>query len=155
MANFSTGFKVAACGLGSNVSIKTLLQNGVMALYGGASMPANGDAAEAGALLGLVTKNGLDFAPGSPSNGITFEVLESGLLSRPPADEWACVPILSGQVRYVRVYDNNMVTGASTSAKRFDLAAGVMTGEALFVSLMLTAGSRIYVRDVSIDLFRP
>lgn len=154
MANFSTGFKKSANGFSSDVSIKTLLANGVMAIYGGVSMPASGDAAEVGDLLGLVTKSGLAFTPGEEANGINFDVSTAGLLIRPSDDEWACVPILGGQARYVRIYDNAMVTGASTSAVRFDLAAGVTTGEAIFLNLALVAGQRIYVRDVSIDLFK-
>lgn len=154
MANFSTGFKKKACGLGSNVSIKTLLENGVMAMYGGPAMPESGDAAEVGSLLGLVTKNGLAFVPGEPSNGLTFDVSNLGVLTRPTADEWASIPILGGQVRYIRVYDNAMETGASTDAVRFDLSAGVATGEALFASTTLVAGTRIFVRDVAINLFK-
>lgn len=154
MANFSTGFKKAANGFGADVSIKTTMADFVMAIYGGTSMPASADAAEVGDLLGLVTLNGLAFVAGNSANGLNFEVSSTGILVRPEADEWACVPVLSGQARYVRVYDNAMVTGASTSAVRFDLSAGVTTGEAVFLSLALTAGQRIYVRDVSIDLFR-
>lgn len=154
MANFSTGFKKAACGLGSDVSIKTLMANCVMALYSGVSMPASGDAAELGDLLGLVSKNGLAFVAGETSNGLNFEVTPAGILTRPTTDEWACIPILGGQVRYVRVYANAMVTGASVDAVRFDLSAGVATGEALFASTVLVAGSRIFVRDVAINLFK-
>lgn len=154
MANFSTGFKKMASGFGADVSIKTLMANSVMAIYGGVAMPASGDAAEVGDLLGLVTKNGLAFTPGNSANGLNFDVSGAGLLIRPESDEWACVPILGGQARYVRVYNNAMVTGVSTSAVRFDLAAGVTTGEAIFLNIVLVAGQRIYVRDVSIDLFK-
>lgn len=154
MANFSTGFKKAANGFGADVSIKTTMADFVMAIYGGSVMPANADAAEVGDLLGLVTKNGLAFVPGNQANGLNFDVSSAGLLIRPPADEWACVPILGGQARYVRVYDNAMVTGVSTTAVRFDLAAGVTTGEAVFLNLTLVAGHRLYVRDVAIDLFK-
>ena len=154
MANFSTGFKKAANGFGADVSIKTTMADFVMAIYGGSSMPASADAAEVGDLLGLVTKSGLAFVPGNSANGLNFEVSSAGLLVRPEDDEWACVPILSGQARYVRVYDNNMVTGASTTAVRFDISAGVTTGEAVFLNLSLVAGQRIYVRDVAIDLFK-
>lgn len=154
MANFSTGFKKAANGFGADVSIKTTMANFVMAIYGGSSMPSSADAAEVGDLLGLVTKSGLAFVPGSAANGLNFEVSSGGILVRPEADEWACVPILSGQARYVRIYDNDMITGASTTAVRFDISAGVTTGEAVFLNLSLVAGQRIYVRDVAIDLFK-
>lgn len=154
MANFSTGFKKAANGFSGDASIKTILENGVMAIYGGVSMPATADAAEVGTLLGLVTTDGLAFVPGEAANGINFDVSDTGLLVRPDSDEWACVPILGGQARYVRIYDNAMVTGVSTSAVRFDLSAGVTTGEAIFLNLTLVAGQKIYVRTVSIDLFK-
>lgn len=154
MANFSTGFKKAANGFGADVSIKTTMANFVMAIYGGTVMPANADAAETGDLLGLVTLSGLAFVPGNPSNGMNFDVSDIGLLVKPESEEWACIPILDGQARYVRVYDNAMITGASTSAVRFDIAAGVTTGEAKFANLVLAAGQRIYVRDVAIDLFK-
>lgn len=154
MPNFSTGLKKAIAGNGvDEASFLTLMENAVIGLYDGLVMPASADAAETGNLLGYVTLGGLAFTPGQPDGGLNFEVNASGRLVRPTDDEWSCVPILGGTVKYLRLYDNARILGASTTAKRIDFSAGITTGDARFVNLLLVAGSKIYARDISFDLF--
>lgn len=154
MPNFSTGLKRAIAGNGvDEASFLTLMENCVVGIYEASAMPANADAAETGTLLGYLTKDGLAFTPGQPEGGLNFEVNSSGILVRPSADEWSCVPIAGGTVKYLRMYDNARVLGASTTARRVDFSAGVTTGDARFVNLLLVEGAKIYARDISFNLF--
>ena len=154
MPNFSTGLKRAIAGNGvDEASFLTLMANFVIGIYDATAMPASADAAETGTLLGYVTLGGLAFTPGQPDAGLNFELNASGILVRPDAAEWACVPIAGGTAKYIRLYDNSRILGASTAARRIDMSAGITAGDARFVNLLLTAGSKIYARNVQLNLF--
>jgi len=127
----STGMANAIAGGNSgDGSIKDILANAVIAIYSG-TQPVNADAAESGTLLGYITKDGGSFTAGSATNGLNWDAAVDGVCAKPSAEEWAIIPVASGTAGYGRLYDNAMVTGASTTSKRIDLACGVGSGELL------------------------
>lgn len=108
-------------------ALKELLTNGVLGLYSD-SQPASSNDIENGSLLVLLTKDGGAFAGGSPTNGLNFEGISEGKLSK-NGDTWKGVGIAAGTIGWGRFFDNKYTIGASENAVRFDGVAGVGTGE--------------------------
>lgn len=140
----STGMVNAAAN-----AIKTMYANAVGAVYTG-TQPVGSDAIETGTLLGYITKDGGPFVAGEAANGLNWEDAVDGVCVKPADEEWAIIPIASGTAGYVRIYDNAMVTGASTSAVRFDLACGVGAGELRFSTTQLVATVKSVINTLSL-----
>lgn len=118
--SFSTGLRNALLG---TADFKTLMNDGVLAIFSG-TKPANADAAEAGSLLMLYTLNAGAFVPGAPANGLSFDAIANGVISKTALETWSGVGLAAAgagtTATWFRFYDNAYVTGASTTAKRFD-----------------------------------
>ena len=153
MANFSTGMKRAILGNGvDEASVKTLLDNCVMAFYAASANPVDANAAETGTLIGLLTLNGAAFTAGVHANGLIFDVDADGLFVKPESSEWSFLPEADAVIKYARLYDNDYVTGASTTARRIDLTCGITVGDCRFLSLNVYENRKVYCREVAIDL---
>ena len=70
-------------------AVKTAYANGVLAIYGGASQPADANDTEAGTLLALVTVASGAFTPGVSTNGLNFDAPSSGVFSKAAAETWS------------------------------------------------------------------
>jgi len=142
--SFSTGFVNGKNTVGS---VKTLMDGGVIGIYGGASQPANADAIETGTLLGWLTKDGAVHNPGNATNGIVMGTSTDGVLSK-NGDTVSGVGLAAAGAEgilatYYRWYDVNVTTGASTTAVRVDGAIGTTTSYE-----MRMVGSTLIVEDV-------
>lgn len=138
-------------------SFADLLKYGVIAVYTG-TQPATADDAESGTLLGYFTSTGADFTPGAVSTGILLaDAIDSSLNGVDGAliglhstmTTVKCIPIASGTAGWVRYYDNDRVTGASTTAKRLDMACGVGTGEFRLSSQTFTINVAVALNSIS------
>jgi hypothetical protein len=67
-------------------AVRTAYANGVLAIYGGASQPADADDAEAGTLLALITLSSGAFTGGVSTNGLNFDAASGGVLSKAAAE---------------------------------------------------------------------
>ena len=109
-------------------AVKNAYANGVLAVYGGASQPADANDAETGTLLALITVNGGAFTPGVATNGLNFDAPSAGVLSKAAAETWSGVGLAAAgtgtTATYFRFYDNSQDTGASPTGLRFDGAIG-------------------------------
>ena len=114
MERLSTGFVN-----GQAAEFVETFKNGVLAIYSGAQ-PASADEAETGTLLCLITKDGGAFTPGQPDNGLNFGTPSGGAVDKDAAEMWSGKALVDGTAGWFRFYDNNYVTGASTTARRFD-----------------------------------
>jgi len=121
----STGFANA---LNVTGCVKDIMVNGVIGIYGGASQPATADAVETGTLLMLLTLSSGAFTAGVATNGLNMGTSTDGVLAKAAGETWSGVGLAAagaGTVAtYFRWYDNDYVTGASTSAIRVDGAIG-------------------------------
>lgn len=98
-------------------SFKDIFRNGVIRIYSG-TVPADADADEgSGVLLLEITKDSGAFTPGTSTNGLNFDAIAAGVLSK-NADVWSDAGIADGAASWWRLYDNGLITGASTTAKR-------------------------------------
>lgn len=109
-------------------AVRTAYANGVLAIYGGASQPADAEDTEAGTLLALITLASGAFTPGVATNGLNFDAPSAGVLSKAAAETWSGVGLAAagtGTVAtYFRFYDNDMDTGTSPTGLRFDGTIG-------------------------------
>ena len=115
-------------------AIRADFANGVLAIYSG-TQPASADDAETGDLLCLITQNGQPFTAGQPTNGLNFAAPSDGVMDKAGGEVWAGIILKSGVAGWFRFYDNNYMTGASTTAKRFDGEISPLSSAELRMSL--------------------
>ena len=115
----STGDAQAIC-----AALRTTYANGVLAIFGGASQPADANSAETGTLLCLITLDAGAFTGGVPTNGLNFDAPINGVLSKAAGETWRGVGLAAAGAGMIapwyRFYANAYITGPSTTAARFD-----------------------------------
>lgn len=149
----STGCANALAGNSStgDASLRDIFEAGVIAVYTG-SQPASADAAESGTLLGYITVASGPFTPGSSTNGLVWDSAVAGVCPKPSATEWSVTPIADGTAGWARLYDNTRTTGASTSAKRIDMACGVGVGELRWTTTTFTTGVKFTIDSLNLGI---
>lgn len=135
----SAGDVVAIFCMSKGGSFVEVFKGAVGAFYTGLQ-PTSADDAETGTLLGYLTKDGLTFIPGSTDNSLNWGDSVAGVCQKPAGESWICNPIANGNVGYLRIYDNKMLTGVNADSIRVDLACGIGTGEVRFTSLTFAIG---------------
>lgn len=138
---------------------KTDYANGVMGIFGGASQPADANSAETGTLLCLITLNSGAFTGGVATNGLEFGDPADGVLSKAGGETWSGTVLAAAgtgtTATYFRFYDNAYITGASTTAKRFDGAISTSsTAELPMANPVLVEGAPLIISAFSITLPR-
>ena len=133
-------------------AVKTAYANGVLAIYGGASQPADANDAEAGTLLALITVASGEFTPGVATNGLNFGAPSAGVLSKAAAETWSGNGLAAagtGTVAtYFRFYDNDMDTGASPTGLRFDGAVGTSSLSELQMTVTtIVEGAPVFINS--------
>jgi len=120
--------------------IRADFTNCVIGVYGG-TMPADANTTENATLLALITEGGGEFTGGVATNGLNFDAAADGSMSKAAAETWSGAVLATGTATWVRIYDNNYVTGASTTEKRIDLPVSTTTATEVRMSqTSLTAG---------------
>lgn len=144
----STGHANAIC----NTGIKSAYANGVLAIYGGASLPADLNAAITATLLCLVTQSGDAFTPGVATNGLNFSVGANGSMSKDPTENWrGTVLEAAGDgttatffVFYANDYDT---TESSTAVRMAGSISSLSTAEMPIADPVLVAGAPFVVSN--------
>ena len=133
----STGFRNA---LLNNQGFSEIFSAGVIAVYSGAQ-PATADDAPTGTLLGYITKDGATFAPGSPTNGLTWGAPAGGVIGK-SNDNWRLTGLAAGTAGWFRLLGNATDAGAvSTTLPRIDGSIATSGGELNLSSLTVAVGS--------------
>lgn len=125
-------------------SLSDILRNGVMYIYSG-TQPATADLTESGTLLAIITLASGAFTPGSPTNGINWDVIASGVLAKDVDETWSGLGLSAGTMGWFRFYANDRTQGASSTAVRLDGAINTSGAE-------LNVGTRTVVVDVPITI---
>lgn len=121
-------------------TFKDVFRNGVIRIYSG-TVPADADADEgAGTLLLEISKDSAAVTPGAAANGLNFDAIVDGVLSK-NADTWSDAGIATGTAAWWRMYDNGVITGASTTAKRCDGLVGTTSVALILSSLSIVAAA--------------
>lgn len=149
MANISQGVKDFLFN-----ALDTLFTNGVGYAYSGQKPASGGNAPPTGTYLGIVTRNGDPFTPGSPTNGLNFDLdSASGELRKPVADVWRLTCTTSGTIGYIRFCGNAADAGTqSTTLPRFDATYGTnnSTAEVKGASAVVEAGQKYSIDSLSL-----
>lgn len=143
----SAGLRNGVANVGSYIS---LLENCVIEIRSG-SQPASADDAASGTLLGTVTLDGGAFTPGSPTNGLNFELsgTTAGQIQKPSGDTWRMTGLANGTAGHFRVKANAADAGGpSTTAIRMDGSIGTSGADLIFSTLTVATGA-----PISIDRF--
>ena len=120
---------------------KDLFKYSVIRVYEG-SAPSDADAAETGTLLLEITKDGGAFTAGQSTNGFEFDAIASGVLSK-KSDTHKDDGITDGTAGYYRHYNNQFVTGASTSAIRMQGTVGTASAQFILSSTSIESGATV------------
>lgn len=137
----------------SGGSISDLFQNGVIDVYSGAQ-PTTADLTETTTSTKLVTitlSSGA-FVAGSPTNGINFGEVTSGVLSKEAGETWSGVGLSAGTAGWFRLYDNNYTTGASSIAVRLDGSVATSGSQFNMTNTTVAVGATSTVDSVSLTL---
>ena len=144
---FSTGHANMICN-----AVKTAYTNGVIGIFGGASQPADANSAETGTLLCLITLGSGAFTAGQAANGINFNSPANGVMSKASGETWSGNGLAAagaGTVAtYFRHYANDYVTGASTTAVRYDGAISTAeTAELRMSNTTIVGGAPVTINS--------
>jgi len=133
------------------VAQRTTYTNGILCIFSG-TQPADCNDVESGTLLCKITLASGAFVAGQAANGINFDAPVAGVLSKAAAETWSGVGEAgagAGTVAgWFRFYDNAYVTGASTSAKRFDGAISTLsTAELQMTVNTIVSGAPVVINS--------
>ncbi len=149
LATEAAGDQVIIAGAAGGGSMDEILRNGIIEIYTG-SQPATADLAESGTLLLRISVGSEAFTPGTATNGLNLATAVDGEATKESGEVWSGVGLAEGTAGWFRFYDNDYITGASTSAKRFDGVCGVGSGELRMSSLSVATGATSTVDSGSI-----
>lgn len=149
----STGLVNALLDVGD---LKTIMANGIIRFYAG-TQPATADLAETGDLLLEITLSGGAFTPGVATNGLNLGDAAGGVISKATAETWkgtgktaAGTGTAAGWFRW---FDNDVVTGASSTAIRMDgLCGSTSTYECTGSNLVVVSGVDVTLNSFSFTL---
>ena len=145
----AAGDTVAIASGANGGSMDEILRDGVIEVYTG-SQPSTADLAESGTKLLRITLNSGAFTPGTATNGLNLADAVSGVTEKESGEVWSGVGLDDGTAGWFRYYANAYVTGASTTAARFDGVCGVGTGELRMSSLTIATSATTTVDSGSI-----
>ena len=153
---FSTGHVNAAM----TTLQATTYANCVIGLFDG-TQPATANDSEGSAnLLCLITLNGGPFEAGVATNGLNFSAPVDGVMSKPGGSVWKGTGLAAaggaGTVpTWFRVYSNAYVTGASTTAARWDGAiSSLSTAELRMTNPIIVTDVETTIASFSLTLPR-
>lgn len=146
----STGLRNEVLKAGGK-SLADALANGVIHIYSGVQ-PVDSNAAETGTLLGIISLASGAFTPGAPTNGINLAVAANGIVSKAVAEVWSGVAVADGIAGWFRHYDNDVNTGESTTAIRYDGAIATSGSEIQMANTRLTTGGTTTIDSYGVTL---
>jgi len=144
----STGLRNAMLGTGS---FKTIMQNGVIRVYSGVQ-PTSADDAEAATVLLEITVASGTFTAGTATNGLNFDAPADGALAKSSSEVWSGVSSASGTAGWFRFYANDMTTGASTTAARFDGSVSTSGAQLNMSSTAITSGATTTIDSFTVTM---
>lgn len=132
-------------------SVSDLFRNAVIDIYSG-SQPASADAAETGTKLARITLASGVFSPGSPINGVNFDVSTAGVLAKDADEVWSGLGLADGTAGWFRLYANAGTTGASDSAIRLDGSIATSGGQFNMSNTAIVTGGTTTVDSVALTM---
>ena len=130
---------------------KDVFRNCTIHVYSG-TVPADADADEgSGTKLLEISVDSVAMVAGTPDNGLDFDAIAAGVLAK-SADVWSDAGLANGTAAWWRMYDNGIITGASSTAKRCDGLVGT-SGVALILSTTtIVLGATVTVDEANFTM---
>ena len=114
--------------------------------------PPSPDDAETGQRLLTVTLNSGEFTPGSPTNGLEFGAEADQVLHKKAGEVWSGIGLATGVAGWARIYGNNKITGASTTAIRWDMSVGTSGAQINMPNTTITEGIPVTIDRANIPM---
>ena len=119
---------------------KDIFANNVIRVYSGTE-PADADADEgAGTLLLEISLASGAVVAGTATNGNDFDAIVAGVLSK-DTNVWSDAGMATGTAAWWRMYDNGIITGSSSTAKRCQGTVGTSGVTFILSSTSIVSGS--------------
>lgn len=123
-------------------TFKDVFRNCTIHIYSG-TVPADADADEgSGTKLLEISVDSVAMVAGTPDNGLDFDAIAAGVLSK-SADTWSDAGLANGTAAWWRMYDNGIITGASSAAKRCDGLLGTSGVTMTLSTTSITLGATV------------
>lgn len=126
-----------------------LMKFGVIDIYTG-TQPTSADDAETGTKLVRITQGSAAFTSGVETNGLVMGNVTSYALKREDGEVWSGVGLATGTAGWARFYANTVVTGASTTALRFDMAVASSGAQLNMTNTSVTTGGTSTIDSVTL-----
>ena len=112
-------------------AMKTAYANAIIVIFGGTKPATANDTEGSAPILAIITLNSGAFTAGVATNGINLSNPVDGVLSKASGETWSGVGTAAAgtgtTATWFRHYSNAYVTGASTTAARWDGTIGTTT----------------------------
>lgn len=148
LATESAGEAVLLAGADGG-SISDLFRNCVIDIYSG-SQPADADTAESGTKLARITLSSGAFVAGAAANGLNFDDADEGVLAKSTSETWSGEGLANGTAGWFRMYDNDAVTGASTTEIRLDGSIATSGAQLNMTNTAITDGGTTTIDSVAL-----
>lgn len=145
---FIVGTKLVSNNTGS---FQVLFLDGVLEIYSG-SQPASADDAEVGTKLLRITVGSGAFTPGSPTNGLEFDPVLDGVLSKASDEIWSGVGLVAGSAGWFRFYSNNYDSMNDGTAVRFDGSVGTSNAQLNLSSVAIAVSATTTIDKFQITM---
>ena len=131
-------------------AVRTAYTNCVIDVY--SAQASSGDNASIGTYLGSITKNGLPFTPGSPTNGCNFDAPVLNVLTKAAAETWIFTCSTAGIMAAFRfrVNANTLPDSTGTTRVGHDGSIGVGTGDMQVAVVNVTVGQQVTINSYAI-----
>lgn len=129
-------------------SFSDILRNGVIRIFPG-TQPASADNTEGVSHLVEISKGSATFVPGG-TNGINLNGAASGVISKSATEIWSGVAVATNTAGWFRYYDKDRVTGASTTARRFDGSVAQSAAQLNMSNTSVVSGSTSTIDSLAI-----
>ena len=134
-------------------SLRDIFKYAVLNIYSG-SRPASPEAIEAGTLLCTITESSGAFVAGADANGLLFDAVADGVLSKDAAQTWSGSCVNTGTATWARLYDNAYDTGADAGEAyiRLDMDVGLAGDLVMGTSFVSGTTKTIDSFDITVPL---
>jgi len=132
-------------------SMSDLFRNSVLDIYSGVQ-PTDADQGETGTKLVSITLSSGAFTDGLADSGINFDEAVAGVLSKDDDEVWSGSGLANGTAGWFRLYDNDHMTGISTTGVRLDGSIATSGAQMNLSNTAITAGGTTTVDSVNLTM---
>ncbi len=139
-----------------SISIKQIFMDGILVFYSGVQPTDPDDQANGVKLLEVTVSSGA-FTAGDPTNGLDFDAVASGVLSKSTSQTWSGSGIATGDAQSARFYSNLYRSGDVNltyvnSYAHFDLSVGTAGADINLGTTRIQSGATTTIDTFSITI---